>query len=63
MGKKMSDETLKAVQRANRMRSMFALKIREFLMDEMNIREEDAQATLDNAWEFVQAQFKEKEPR
>lgn len=61
--KKMSDETLKEVQRANRMRSMFALKIREFLMDEMNIREEDAQAILDNAWAFVKAQFAEKEKK
>jgi hypothetical protein len=59
----MSDETLKEVQRANRMRSMFALKIREFLMDEMNIREEDAQAILDNAWAFVKAQFAEKEKK
>ena len=55
----MSNETLKAIQRANRMRSRFALKIREFLMDEFCMNEHDAQAVLDAAWKSVQAEFKE----
>lgn len=60
MKKNNTDEGWRMYERANRMRSRFAQRIREFFMDELNICEEDAQAILDNAWKSVQAEFKEK---
>ena len=55
-----SNETLAAVQREAHMRSYFAQKIREFLMDEFNMNERDAQAVLDEAWKATKERYPEK---